>query len=1422
MQKHKSLYCSAGTLLAALSLVPQAACLQAFATSNEQLFYCSDLNITYQVQNEWDHYQNISVNVTNPTDEPVYNWAIQYDAGGTISGIWNASVVESSGTSYVIGSADHNSAIPPHTSRMFGYTLDLGENTEPEAPSAYTWCLSDQPVDAADYSVSFAPTDRWADGAAYELTLTNNSEQPIAGWKLSFDSSAAITQIWNAEIAETEGSRYQISCLDWNTYLAPGTSALIGILAPVDPESEVTLSDFSLTASRLSYSLEAHQILLSGFSEFGANILTWSCGTDADYSVYRSFQGEDTLLDTVSGTEFYFDEAADAGSRYTYYITAGDGADALRSNEITLVTSTAPDEFPDEDPDWAEDLFLLEEDSSLLQIGFAQGDSADYVSRDLTLPERGENASTVRWSTNKANVIRESGEVIAPYGTSMTPVTLTAELKKGRFSIVRSFDLAVAPQTVYQTAVQLTLDDIAALNQNGETPDIVYNEDGYVAEIQGNCAAFPVMNAQSAFNALSALQDLLGIDDMSTEVRFYQVLNNTGSNVFCFRQYYQGIPIEGYYIGLMADDTTGTVQWLTSFYKHIELDTVVPAISAEDAQAAAAAHFETDAVSAPELIIYCDNNTETFRLAWKTVTGDDDAYISDAATGEVLFANEAVEATYTGYNSLLKKNITVNVKKSSWLFGWIKRYYLYDTSRNIKFYNAYNCTGKSGWSEYKRKNNNWSGYDAATAGSYNVAKTYDFFRSLGRKGYNNSNGLMKVGINIAFNETNAAGKTYRNKNVNNAWSNGDYLAFGAGDGTSQHSYAAAVDVVAHEFTHSVTRKNLNPEYKGESGALNEAYSDIFGEFVDPAHDWLHGKDVYISPSATSCNRNLINPQLSSYPQPDYYKGTNWVSTTNTWDNGGVHINSTVLSHAAYLMTQNDPEVPDTTQLPGIPLSILETIWYKSYACYGKSSSFSFHDCRRAVVTAAQILYGSSSAITAKVKKSFDDVGIYEKDVHIRVVDAATKQPLKDAQLRRRNSIAIIDAALSLFKYKTNAQGEVVFRTQTTGNYKYTITKANYRSLTCTLPVGPNSTYFTIELESEYNRAMSGYVRIADADTDPTNNLPLTSGTVTLQKISGSDPSLQHTWSSTLDASGHYLVSNLPTGEYDVTISSPGYMSTQQRIRITGTGTSFYNFTVELIPTSMAGLGSASGTITDAATGAKVQGLTLKIYKGLYIGVDQPTVAPVQTLTTGANGTYTTGNLSAGNYTVFVIDNRTGISESNRYLPSAFPVKILGGKVIANQNGTVSKSLDGTQLRVVLTWGSEPKDLDSHMYIDTASGVSGHTSFARRTFTMNGEKVVDLDLDSREGNGPETTTIFVPVEGTYTFYVYDYTDQLSGVSNTLLSNSGAVVTVYSGTSVMPVAVYAVPSGYGTTWKVFSYNTATAEITDYNTIMPGLPA
>src|SRR5262249_3640550 len=72
------------------------------------------------------------------------------------------------------------------------------------------------------------------------------------------------------------------------------------------------------------------------------------------------------------------------------------------------------------------------------------------------------------------------------------------------------------------------------------------------------------------------------------------------------------------------------------------------------------------------------------------------------------------------------------------------------------------------------------------------------------------------------------------------WSlKGHFMAYGDGDGVTGDT-ARALDIAAHEFTHAVTESEAGLLSLGESGALNEAYSDFFGELVEGPSSWVIG------------------------------------------------------------------------------------------------------------------------------------------------------------------------------------------------------------------------------------------------------------------------------------------------------------------------------------------------------------------------------------------------------------------------------------------------------------------------------------------------------------------------------------------------------------------------------------------------------
>ena len=336
--------------------------------------------------------------------------------------------------------------------------------------------------------------------------------------------------------------------------------------------------------------------------------------------------------------------------------------------------------------------------------------------------------------------------------------------------------------------------------------------------------------------------------------------------------------------------------------------------------------------------------------------------------------------------------------------------------------------------------------------------------------------------------------------------------------------------------------------------------------------------------------------------------------------------------------------------------------------------------------------------------------------------------------------------------------------------------------------------------------LEGKITIADDDTDNTNNRPLAGATVKIKnKATGRVSEV------TTNDTGMYEIEKLLNGEHEITVNKEGYIPVSQTVSIAEDRTNMYNMIIEAISEDDAGLGAASGTVKDDITGQGVAGLTLSVRAGINSLVGEV----IQTTTTSGNGTYLLEDLPSGHYTIHIKDNRSLDNEAERYYESSFNIKVLGGKTIANQDGAVTNGIQVNQLKIRLRWGEMPRDLDSHLRGPTSDGGSFHIYYRSKRYIEDGEVMADLDLDNISGYGPETTTIHTPVDGVYTFSVHDFSNR-SSTNSTALANSGAYIEVFLGTSTTASAKYYVPTGGGTVWTVFSYNSETNEITDINTM------
>ena len=181
----------------------------------------------------------------------------------------------------------------------------------------------------------------------------------------------------------------------------------------------------------------------------------------------------------------------------------------------------------------------------------------------------------------------------------------------------------------------------------------------------------------------------------------------------------------------------------------------------------------------------------------------------------------------------------------------------------------------------------------ANAAHYFAYNTFNYYDS-----HHNRNSINDAGHPLNSNVNFRPGSTP----YMNAFWDGSVMTYGDGD------FFTADDVVAHELSHGVTQYGSNLLYFNESGAINEAMSDIFGEFLDqsngvnsyntgadaPADKWLMGEDLGIG-----AIRDMADPP--AFGDPDRTRsGIYW---TSGLDNGGVHINSGVVNKTAYLMAE---------------------------------------------------------------------------------------------------------------------------------------------------------------------------------------------------------------------------------------------------------------------------------------------------------------------------------------------------------------------------------------------------------------------------------------------------------------------------------------------------------------------------------------
>jgi bacillolysin len=262
-----------------------------------------------------------------------------------------------------------------------------------------------------------------------------------------------------------------------------------------------------------------------------------------------------------------------------------------------------------------------------------------------------------------------------------------------------------------------------------------------------------------------------------------------------------------------------------------------------------------------------------------------------------------------------------------------------ETVRNRETYTANNTTTLPGTLVCNESNPACAGGDADAIAAHTYAgDTYDFyFANHGRDSLDGAGMMLMSTVH------------YGPVDYRNAFWNGSQMAYGNG-------FSLADDVVGHELTHGVTSHTSGLFYYYQSGAINESFSDVWGEFVDLVNGrgtdtadvrWLQGEDV-----PGGAIRDMQDPPNGGSPD----KMTSPLYFVTAGDNGGVHYNSGINNKAAYLIV--DGGTFNGRTITGIGIPKAAKIYYEVQTNLLTSGS-DYADLQNALSQACSNLVGTA-------------------------------------------------------------------------------------------------------------------------------------------------------------------------------------------------------------------------------------------------------------------------------------------------------------------------------------------------------------------------------------------------------------------------------------------------------------------------------
>lgn len=589
--------------------------------------------------------------------------------------------------------------------------------------------------------------------------------------------------------------------------------------------------------------------------------------------------------------------------------------------------------------------------------------------------------------------------------------------------------------------------------------EIVLNENNIPKFISGEITETEIENDKNVYDVLTELKSLFKFNDPEKEFNIKSIEKNNGMTYYRLEQIYNGIKVYNQNL-IISVNKYDKVKTITGEYlPNIEVD-VEKKLSKDEIEnnLKNSSSSEVQIVTNEEMIY----NNKLVYVVEGLYNDKLEELIIDANTGDIIKETSLINsATYsytgTGIDDI-KYTINLDSEKEILTGNTVCKFY--DPERKIYVADSRGegqilapiISGVFGPNTFsanldkdklvvKEKDESFLKEAITSMASFEII--YDYYKNnLNRNSYDNKGSDIIVNLGVVD-------STFKKEELNNAFwkqlTNQMYI----GDYKGK-SFAASLDVLAHEFTHGViwsiadlasSPKEGKENEAFETGSLNEAYADILGTLIE-GKNWTIGENNEVL-------RNLANPgefqkpsvKGGKYYYPDGYlqseleqflKEKN-VTEIKEYDHGGIHHNANVVGHAAYLMYNNKAFNS---------MEEMAKVWYNSILLL--HSYAGFEDCALAVIASAE-QFGLSDESISIIKEAFYETKMLEKNkfkIRGKVENIKNSKPIQNVKVTLRNKA---NTSVVYYKY-TSSTGYFYLLDIPEGIYDITFEKKGYNKV----------------------------------------------------------------------------------------------------------------------------------------------------------------------------------------------------------------------------------------------------------------------------------------------------------------------------------------------------------------------------------------